>query len=128
MIDVFVHPQSIVHGLVEYCDGSMVAQLGPTDMRVPIAHCLGWPDRIGAAIRLDFARLLPEVDFRHLFEANGLVLLRERRDVERRELSAYLDLAGCEGEERERAVGLAPEGPEAYTAVLGWYLLERRLP
>src|SRR5713226_9698681 len=57
MIDVFVHPQSIVHGLVEYCDGSMVAQLGPTDMRVPIAHCLAWPDRIGAAIRLDFARL-----------------------------------------------------------------------
>src|SRR5437879_10349302 len=51
MIDVFVHPQSIVHGLVEYCDGSMVAQLGPTDMRVPIAHCLAWPDRIGAAIR-----------------------------------------------------------------------------
>ncbi len=57
MIDVFVHPQSIVHGIVEYRDGSMVAQLGPTDMRVPIAHCLAWPDRIDAATRLDFARL-----------------------------------------------------------------------
>lgn len=57
MIDVFVHPQSIVHGMVEYRDGSMVAQLGPTDMRVPIAHCLAWPDRIDAATRLDFARL-----------------------------------------------------------------------
>jgi 1-deoxy-D-xylulose-5-phosphate reductoisomerase len=56
-IDVFVHPQSIVHGIVEYRDGSMVAQLGPTDMRVPIAHCLAWPDRIDAATRLDFARL-----------------------------------------------------------------------
>jgi 1-deoxy-D-xylulose-5-phosphate reductoisomerase len=57
MIDVFVHPQSIVHGMVEFRDGSMVAQLGPTDMRVPIAHCLAWPDRIDAATRLDFARL-----------------------------------------------------------------------
>ena len=57
MIDVFVHPQSIVHGMVEYCDGSMVAQLGPTDMRVPIAHCLAWPDRVEAATRLEFARL-----------------------------------------------------------------------
>jgi len=57
MIDVFVHPQSIVHGMVEFRDGSMVAQLGPTDMRVPIAHCLAWPDRIEAATRLDFARL-----------------------------------------------------------------------
>ena len=56
-IDVFVHPQSIVHGIVEYRDGSMVAQIGPTDMRVPIAHCLAWPDRIDAATRLDFARL-----------------------------------------------------------------------
>ena len=56
-IDVFVHPQSIVHGMVEYRDGSIVAQLGPTDMRVPLAHCLAWPDRIDAATRLDFAKL-----------------------------------------------------------------------
>src|SRR5207302_1366159 len=42
-IDIVVHPQSVVHGMVEYRDGSMVAQLGPTDMRVPIAHCLAWP-------------------------------------------------------------------------------------
>ena len=53
-IDVLVHPQSIVHGLVEFRDGSMIAQLGPPDMRVPIAHCLAWPDRIDAAgARLD---------------------------------------------------------------------------
>jgi 1-deoxy-D-xylulose-5-phosphate reductoisomerase len=56
-IDVFVHPQSIVHGMVEFCDGSMVAQLGPPDMRVPIAHCLAWPARIDGAARLDLARM-----------------------------------------------------------------------
>ena len=45
-IDVLVHPQSIVHGLVEFPDGSVMAQLGAPDMRIPIAHCLAWPDRI----------------------------------------------------------------------------------
>lgn len=45
-IDVLVHPQSIVHGMVEFRDGSLIAQLGPTDMRVPISHCLAWPERI----------------------------------------------------------------------------------
>jgi len=57
-IDVVVHPQSIVHGLVEYRDGSLVAQLGAPDMRIPIAHCLAWPQRIAdAAPRLDLARI-----------------------------------------------------------------------
>ena len=101
----------------------VIDQLAPVDPLDAIAV-----DRFERARDSGHARLLPEADLRHLFEANGLVLLRERRDVERRELSAYLDLAGCEGEARERAVALAPEGPEAYTAVLGWYLLERRLP
>lgn len=45
-IDVLVHPESIVHSLVEFNDTSMLAQLGPADMRVAIAHCLGWPERI----------------------------------------------------------------------------------
>lgn len=44
-IDVVVHPQSIVHSLVTYCDGSTLAQLSPPDMRVPIAYALAWPDR-----------------------------------------------------------------------------------
>ena len=44
-IDVLVHPQSVVHGLVEFRDGSVVAQLGSPDMRIPIAHCLAWPRR-----------------------------------------------------------------------------------
>ena len=57
-IEVLVHPQSIVHGLVEFRDGSLLAQLGPHDMRVPIAHCLAWPDRIdGALPPLDLARI-----------------------------------------------------------------------
>jgi 1-deoxy-D-xylulose-5-phosphate reductoisomerase len=57
-IDVLVHPQSIVHGLVEFRDGSMIAQLGAHDMRIPIAHCLAWPARIeGPAARLDLAMI-----------------------------------------------------------------------
>ncbi|MCC6782927.1 MAG: 1-deoxy-D-xylulose-5-phosphate reductoisomerase [Planctomycetes bacterium] len=45
-IAVVVHPQSIVHSMVEFVDGSLVAQLGVPDMRVPILYCLGWPDRL----------------------------------------------------------------------------------
>jgi 1-deoxy-D-xylulose-5-phosphate reductoisomerase len=56
-IDVLVHPESVVHGLVEFRDGSLLAQLGSPDMRIPIAHCLAWPVRIdGPAARLDLAR------------------------------------------------------------------------
>jgi 1-deoxy-D-xylulose-5-phosphate reductoisomerase len=56
-IDIVVHPQSIVHGIVEYRDGSMIAQLGPPDMRVPIANCLAWPERMPGAARLDFKQM-----------------------------------------------------------------------
>jgi 1-deoxy-D-xylulose-5-phosphate reductoisomerase len=56
-IDVVVHAQSIVHGMVEYRDGSMIAQLGPPDMRVPIANCLAWPERMAGAARLDFKQM-----------------------------------------------------------------------
>jgi 1-deoxy-D-xylulose-5-phosphate reductoisomerase len=57
-IAVLVHPQSVVHGMVEFRDGSVIAQLGPHDMRVPIAHCLAWPTRIeAAAARLDLAQV-----------------------------------------------------------------------
>ncbi len=55
-IEVLVHPQSIVHSLVEYADGSQLAQLGSPDMRTPIANALAWPDRIDAGVqRLDLA-------------------------------------------------------------------------
>src|SRR3954453_5938805 len=57
-IEVLVHPQSIVHGMVEFRDGSVIAHLGPHDMRVPIAHCLAWPDRIGGPVkRLNLAEV-----------------------------------------------------------------------
>ena len=55
-MEVLVHPQSIVHSLVEYADGSQLAQLGSPDMRTPIANALAWPERIDAGVaRLDLA-------------------------------------------------------------------------
>ncbi len=62
-VEVVVHPQSIVHSMVEYSDGSVLAQLGNPDMRTPIAHALSWPERMGSGVepldltavgRLDF--------------------------------------------------------------------------
>jgi len=57
-IDVLVHPQSVVHSLVSYVDGSVLAQLGAPDMRTPIAYALAWPDRIATPTqRLDLAQI-----------------------------------------------------------------------
>ena len=57
-IEILVHPQSVVHSMVAYCDGSVLAQLGSPDMRTPIAYSLAWPDRIEAPVpRLDLAAL-----------------------------------------------------------------------
>ena len=62
-IDVMIHPQSVVHSMVEYADGSVLAQMGASDMRTPISYALGWPERIKtpgqkldltALARLDF--------------------------------------------------------------------------
>jgi 1-deoxy-D-xylulose-5-phosphate reductoisomerase len=56
-IDVIVHPQSVVHSMVEYVDGSVLAQLGTPDMRTPIAVALAWPDRMAAPVpRLDLTK------------------------------------------------------------------------
>jgi SAM-dependent methyltransferase len=97
------------------------------DQLAPIDPLEAYPvDRFERARDPSHARLLPEIDLRQLFEANDLVLLRSRQDEEHRELDAYLDLAGCQGEARESALALAPQGRDAYTAALGWYLLERR--
>lgn len=63
-IEVLVHPQSIVHSLVEYRDGSVLAQMGAPDMRTPIAHALAWPDRMDTTGRtLDFTKSFT-LDFR----------------------------------------------------------------
>jgi ubiquinone/menaquinone biosynthesis C-methylase UbiE len=67
-------------------------------------------------------RILADADLRGLFDSNSLKLLREEVVTESRELDAYLDLAGCEGDAREHARSLAPSG---YEAVVGWYLLRR---
>ncbi|UCB54368.1 MAG: 1-deoxy-D-xylulose-5-phosphate reductoisomerase [Thiotrichales bacterium] len=50
MIEVVIHPQSIIHSMVSYTDGSILAQLGNPDMRTPIAHCLAWPERIDSGV------------------------------------------------------------------------------
>lgn len=57
-LHVVVHPQSVIHGMVEFRDGSIIAQLGAPDMRIPISHCLAWPERIEEpAQRLDFSKI-----------------------------------------------------------------------
>jgi 1-deoxy-D-xylulose-5-phosphate reductoisomerase len=63
-VQILVHPQSIVHSLVEYVDGSVLAQLGSPDMRTPIAHALAWPERIDSGV--EFLDLLKagRLDFR----------------------------------------------------------------
>jgi len=104
------------HGLVLVID-----QLAPVDPLEALAV-----DRFERARDAGHTRLLPEIDLRQLFEANGLVLLRSSRSDERRALDRYLDLAACHGDERAKARALAPHGDEAYTASVGWYLLERR--
>ena len=57
-IDILVHPQSVIHSMVEYVDGSVLAQLGSPDMRIPIAHALAWPERINSgAAKLDLTQI-----------------------------------------------------------------------
>ncbi len=85
-------------------------------------------DRFERARDPSHTRTLPDIDFRHLFEVNGLVLLQTRFQTHRRELDYYLDLAGCEGGARERARSLSPGGPETYVAESAWYLLRRPAP
>jgi len=57
-IEIVIHPQSVIHSMVEYLDGSVLAQMGMPDMRTPIANCLGWPERIDSGVqKLDFSTL-----------------------------------------------------------------------
>ncbi len=57
-IDVVVHPESIIHSMVEYADGAVIAQLGMPDMKTPIAYALGWPNRLdGGAPKMNFAEI-----------------------------------------------------------------------
>lgn len=82
-------------------------------------------DRFERARDPSHTRLLPDGDVHALLEANGLVLRRSRIEQEARELEPYLDMAGCEGEARQRAAQLAPGD---YTATVGWYLAVKPAP
>jgi 1-deoxy-D-xylulose-5-phosphate reductoisomerase len=82
-IEVLVHPQSIIHGMVCYRDGSVIAQMGAPDMRIPIAHTLAWPERIATSSpRLDLAAI-GRLDFLPPDEARfpALRIAREALDA-----------------------------------------------
>ena len=95
-------------------------QIAPVDPLAALAL-----DRFERARDPSHTRTLPDIDLRHLFEANGLVVLRTRFQTHRRELGYYLELAGCRGEDAERVRGLSPGGPDAYVAETGWYVLRK---
>ncbi len=106
-VDVVVHPQSIVHSMVEYLDGSVLAQLGNPDMRIPIAHALAWPQRRpSGADRLDLVAI-GRLDF-------------EAPDMERFPCLAYAQAAA-------RAGGTAPAILNAANEMAVQTFLERRL-
>lgn len=148
-VDVLVHPESIVHGLVEYVDGGMLAQLGMPDMRTPIAHALAWPDRLETPVeRLDLARLSQltfEAPDPVRFPALGLA--RAAFDAGRgapaifnaaNEVAVaaflngqigFLDIAACVSDSLERgeADGVASVQPSGFEAVLDVDRQGRRL-
>lgn len=95
----------------------VVDQLAPADPLVAFEL-----NRFERARDASTTRVLSDGDLRALFDANGLVLRHEQVHREPRDLERYLDLAGCEGLDRERARSLAPDG---YESVTGWYVLAR---
>ena len=97
----------------------VIDQVAPIDPLAALAL-----DRFERARDPSHKRVLPDTDLRGLFDANDLVLRRAEFETERRELERYLDLAACEGENRERARSLAGGG-EDYEVTLGWYLLAK---
>ena len=128
-IEVLVHPQSIIHSMVGFCDGSILAHLGPPDMRVAIGHALSWPDRRNLPVeRLDFARLarldfeapdpkrFPALDLARAAMTRGGVAPCVMNGAHEVALDAFiggeigfLDMAHLVGETMERLDGL----PEA---------------
>lgn len=97
----------------------VIDQLAPSDPLAAVEL-----DRFERARDPSHTRLLPDTDLRGLFDANRLQLRRAETRAEKRELDAYLDLACCEGEERDRARALAPASG-SHAASIGWYLLQR---
>jgi SAM-dependent methyltransferase len=98
----------------------VVDELAPVDPLAAIEL-----NRFERARDASTTRVLADIDLRELFEANDLVLRRSEVDREQRDLERYLDLAGCGGENRERARALAPP---SLTAEIGWYVLAKPGP
>jgi SAM-dependent methyltransferase len=96
----------------------VVDQIAPADPLVALEL-----ERFERAREPDHERLLPDGDIRAFFEANDLVVLRERYEHGAVPVDAYLDVVACEGPARDRAAALAPSDP--YRRELGWYLARR---
>jgi 1-deoxy-D-xylulose-5-phosphate reductoisomerase len=79
-VDIVVHPQSIIHSMVEYLDGSFLAQLGSPDMRIPIAHALSWPERIDSGAKTLDITAIARLDFQEP-DMGNLPCLRLAREA-----------------------------------------------
>jgi 1-deoxy-D-xylulose-5-phosphate reductoisomerase len=136
-IEIVIHRQSVIHSMVDYVDGSMLAQLGPSDMRVPIAHTLAWPDRMATPMtpldlvaigRLEFEA--PDLDrfpalrlAREVLDAGGArpAILNAANEVavaaflDRR--IGFLEIAAIVADTLERYDPAAPDSVDAVLAV-----------
>jgi ubiquinone/menaquinone biosynthesis C-methylase UbiE len=114
-------PELVIAELVRVCRPGgtvlVIDQIAPVDPLAALEL-----NRFERARDPSTSRILADVDLRSLFDANGLVLRSSQVVREPREVEGYLDLAGCEGDERDRARALAPT---RYTAEVGWYLLTK---
>ncbi len=112
MVHVLVHPQSIVHSLVQYIDGSVLAQMGNPDMRTPVAHALAWPDRIKSGVAdLDLCDIA-QLNFEAPDEENFPCLqLAKNAAVTGRDAPAVLNAAN------EVAVGAFLSGRIRFTSI-----------
>lgn len=112
-IQVVIHPQSVIHSMVQYCDGSVLAQLGNPDMRTPIAHCMAYPTRIRSGVEpLDFFKVgqlsFFEPDFNR-FPCLALAMEASRRG---QEATTVVNAAN------EIAVGAFLDGKIRYTDIV----------
>lgn len=136
-LEILVHRQSVIHSMVEYVDGSVLAQMGPSDMRVPIAHTLAWPDRMAtpmppldfvAMARLDFeapdAVRFPALRLaREALEAGGArpAILNAANEVAVAAFLSgrlnFLEIAAISADTLDRYDPVAPESLEAVWAI-----------
>lgn len=135
-IDVVIHPQSVIHSMVEYVDGSVIAQLGNPDMRTPIAHALAFPERVDAGVAsldlFEIAKLTFERPDLERFPCLGLAYAALRQGgaaaavlnaANEEAVAAFLDrrlgypsIAAVIAETLERAEGLSVESIESVIA------------